>query len=265
LSEKELLTYKLTLNKKFSDIVLKYDNWINLLENNEQKECFKRNIIFLNCLLNSPEFFCKAKYKKEYIYYNKLITETYWTYFIPDELSFYIKILNNSYQIKKNNSNYKFYISPWKIKYFVKYNVNENDFLTLNSINNQECWLESGACLSGWDAWPFQINFIHKEDYKYSKNLVNKIKRTKDLKEKQKIIEELFDFQLKWTINRMWRLNNRFCKNQYNDNLTRCQAILHNWNTRKTCYRWWRYIDFRYCYADSVLYIKRKTKQIYKI
>jgi lysine/ornithine N-monooxygenase len=26
LSEKELLTYKLTLNKKFSDIVLKYDN-----------------------------------------------------------------------------------------------------------------------------------------------------------------------------------------------------------------------------------------------
>lgn len=262
LSEKELLTYKLTLNDKFFNIVTKYDNW-SLFLNKEEKKKYKQFYKFTDCLYNSPEFFCKEKYKKEYIHYNQLIKETYWWYYIPEELSFYKDILK---KINTNKNTGYYSIAPWKIKYYVKYNVNENDFLTLNAINKQECWLESGACLSAWDAWPFQINYIHDKDYKYSRSLVKQIKNTKNLTEKQKLIEKLFDFQLNWTILRMNRLKNEwFCKSQTGDSLTRCQAILHNGNTRKTCYRGWRYIDFRYCYADSVVWIKHKIKQYYKI
>lgn len=260
LTEIELLSYKLTTDYKFINIINQYNiNNLNLTP--KQKILYNDYYKFSSCLYNKQVNTCKEEFPNEYKSYNEKITNIYWNIYFDQDKLYMKKIINKNWQ-----KNIKWYTIPkWQINIYKNKNINKSYFLTLAAINKQECWRLDWACLSKWDAWPFQINFIHKKDYYKSKKLVYEIRNEKDNKIKQTKIENLFNFQLDWTINRLNILSQKFCKNQKWDNLSKCMAILHNWNTSKTCYKWWKFTDFRYCYADSVVSIKNNFRKKYNL
>jgi len=262
LSETELLSYKLTTKNKFIDIINSFKkNKLNL-NREEQLKYFKYRE-FSKCLYSETIEYCKTKYPNELKDLNNLISEIYNVIIFPNNKKYLEKIINKNKTLNLSKNIYN--IPDWKVKIYSTKNIDKNMFLTLISINKQECGREDGACLSGWDAWPFQINYIHSKDYIKSKQLVYKIRRTQNIEQKQKLIEELFNYQLDWTINRFNRLSSKFCKNDKANTLTKCLAILHNWNNRRSCYSNWNWIPFKYCYSNSVVNIKRKYIDIYNI
>ena len=95
------------------------------------------------------------------------------------------------------------------------------------------------------DAWPFQINQIHKYDHLRSEELIKRWDK-----------EELFRFQLRWIVHRIIKFDNAYCKTINDDKRVYKQAVLHNWNTRYNPY----YKQFRYYYATKVLNIYKKLK-----
>jgi len=262
LSESELLSYKLTTKDKFIDIINFFKN-NHLILNKEQELKYFRYRNFTKCLYSETIEYCKVKYPNELKDLNNLISEIYNVIILPNDKDYLQQIINKNKTLNLNKNIYN--IPDWKVKIYSTKNIDKNMFLTLAAINKQECWREDWACLSGWDAWPFQINYIHTKDYVKSKKMVYEIRKTIDQNKKQKLIEELFNYQLDWTINRFNRLSSRFCKNDKDNNLTKCLAILHNWNNRRSCYSYWKWIPFKYCYSNSVVNIKRKYLDIYKI
>lgn len=138
-------------------------------------------------------------------------------------------------------------IPEWKAKIYSEFGLKQNTILMLHSINLVEYWKEDWMCLSPRhaDAWPFQINQIHRSDHLRSEELIRRWDK-----------EELFRFQLRWMIPRIIKFDNKYCNKLNDEKRVYMQSVLHNWNTRYNKY----YKQFRYYYATKVLNIYKKLK-----
>jgi len=272
ITQHELFIWKLLTEETFSDIVIKFNNnELNYdtlsIENKELYNKYNEYITYIYSYHYTDELDNKFKDVEEKLInvvskiYNKLI--------LPEEKDFFSQVIENNkdkwnilwtFKMWTTTRNW-FKVPDWKVKIYLKKDIDKNYFLTLSAINNMECGLENGACFNWADAWPFQINQIHRDDFAKSRKMVDKIKSTQD----EQIMKDLFEYQLDWTVNRLNRLKWSFCSWKTGDNLTRCMAILHNGNNRKNCYMNGKYIEHKYCYAEWVIKVKRILEDNYKL
>lgn len=138
-----------------------------------------------------------------------------------------------------------FYIPMWKVEIIKEYKLSFDYFVLLNIITNLECWKESWSCL--WaDNWPFQFNYIHKDVYSKTKQLINKKKYI-----------ETYTYQLEIMI---WRINrfNSQCWIEWTKLWYRCQLWRHNGSWTNWYYAWkWLKI------YDILIKDKYKLKELY--
>lgn len=120
-----------------------------------------------------------------------------------------------------------FKIPDWKMKIYYKHDISLETIIKLHTLNSIECGRWDWLCnRADSDVWPFQINFIHKKEFKKSLELI-----------KEKKVEELFEYQMLWTWARMKRMEKNFCKKrQTQSKKMECQAILHNWGKKAKSY-----------------------------
>jgi len=113
-------------------------------------------------------------------------------------------------------------IPEWKMQIYKKNNIWYFDFLILNVIDNLECWREDWWCVTKSDWWPFQINQIHKEDFRKALNMI-----------KNKEWEKLFEEQMLWTYTRIKNMDQKICAWVKSEiKRAECQLINHNGNNR---------------------------------
>jgi len=141
---------------------------------------------------------------------------------------------------------YALYTIPhWKNNIMDKYWLNSRQKIHYHIINTSlECSREDWFCKwGGWaDVWPFQINQIHKNEWYYqSINMINEWKQN-----------ELYEYQLKWTIDRMERFKNKWQCSWTETEVYKCMLVRHNWNTKYNATYW----QFRYFYAAKWLTAK---------
>lgn len=142
-------------------------------------------------------------------------------------------------------------VPTWQIEIYKKHNIDYEKFLTMTIIKNLECSREDGGCDSGADSWPFQVNIVHGELYKYYKNLI-----------KEKKYYKMFEEQIMFISNRIDRLADGVCSYaKWNTwKMRECQMINHNGNNKN---------GFKYKYAKKGIALakameKYKMKEFYE-
>jgi len=137
-----------------------------------------------------------------------------------------------------------FTIPNWKYDILEEFNLSDDEKLVYIVINNIECGKEDWFCLSWgkWNVWPFQINYIHTDSYWHSRKLIDEWKK-----------EELYRYQLGWTIERTNRGKNWVCKNTYGDSLLKCLLKFHNWNNTEVS----EWVKFKDIYASKWVEFKK--------
>ena len=134
------------------------------------------------------------------------------------------------------------YSIPWWKYNLMKWKWFEDiKILHYHIINTLECWDEHWNCDSGADSWPFQINQIHRWDYKKSMELMKAWKWI-----------ELYEYQLDSTENSMEVFKKRLCKKDTEDATFKCMLRNHNWNVKNV---WWGK-QFRDVYSETWLNVK---------
>lgn len=139
-------------------------------------------------------------------------------------------------------------IPKWKNDIMNEFNLTVDEKLFYSSINNIECWDETWFCVSpgGWNAGPFQMNKIHGDNFYYSKKLINEWNK-----------EELYRFQLNWTINRMKSGEKRICNGYKQESLFTCLYKFHNWNNTVI---WTDGTKYKDLYATKALLVYKFLK-----
>lgn len=132
-------------------------------------------------------------------------------------------------------------IPRWKYIIMQKVWLNDVQKLHYHSINTIECWNEYWNCINERDVGPFQINIKnHEEAYARSKTMLESWD-----------FEKLYEFQLKWTIDRLEKYKLTLCKDRPEDKLLWkkeweevtfwCMLKIHNWNVKE----WKKWSDFK--------------------
>lgn len=137
----------------------------------------------------------------------------------------------------------------WKYNLMKKKWFEDIKILHYHIINTLECWDEQWNCDSWADSWPFQINQVHRGDYKKSMELLKAWKWI-----------ELYEYQLDWTENSMEDFKKRLCKKDTEDLTFKCMLRNHNWNVAITKYG----TQFRDEYSKAGLNIKYIVLDIIK-
>jgi hypothetical protein len=151
--------------------------------------------------------------------------EVIWTYY-------HWKTLRNVYSLPQ-----------WKYDIMDKVWLPDSQKLHYQILNNLECWSEWWYC-PGRSAGPFQINIeYHKKERKYSMELIN-----------EKKYKELYEFQLRWTLERLESYKKSKCNKRWVENeVFRCMMIVHNWNNKASSIKG---LKFKDVYAMKGLEIK---------
>lgn len=160
-----------------------------------------------------------------------------------------------------------FEVPKWKNDILDDLGYDRNLKLFLFALNNIECWLEDWSCINSADSWPFQINQIHKEDYKYSKYLIDYPYKQEYKYNRWQMFEldydyakkELYKFQAKWTVDRISRLK-YLCDYTKLENRIECYWVLHNWNNKLA--QDWK--PWKYHYWKKLMIVFNKLNNYYK-
>lgn len=135
-------------------------------------------------------------------------------------------------------------LTSWKYEIMEKIWLVDAQKLHYQVMNNLECWDEDGYCV--WaNIWPFQINRqYHPIEWNKSLELIKAKKR-----------EELYEYQLRWTVNRSEDYKKRMCNAKWpkENEIFRCMMIVHNWNNKAVA---WTNLKFKDVYAMKWLEIK---------
>ena len=111
-----------------------------------------------------------------------------------------------------------------EVKYLKKLWYDKTRIIDLLTIRAMECNDEFWQCFSKTkDIWYYQINHIHKEAYKKSKELYDNPKH-------------LYNFQVEFANNLLENANKKFCYGLDNDNRFKCTARVYNWSKKKIFY-----------------------------
>jgi hypothetical protein len=147
-------------------------------------------------------------------------------------------------------------IPDWQLKIYKELNIWTGSMFKMRTLNTLECGDNYWFCFNGADAGPFQINQIHKDDFKWSKYLVIQGRNAIawwDIKSAEAIRYTLFKFQAKWVAKRMSSMDKQFCHRFKTDDLKmKCQAQKHNGNTKN-----WFYIRYSERAVESYKLLKQ--------
>lgn len=158
-------------------------------------------------------------------------------------------------------------IPEWQAHIYNQLGIPLKTQLLLRTVQQLECNQINGFCLNSSDGGPFQINQIHWQAYKHTAQLIKEWRAHCTAAEKTgnwnfciKTRNELFEYQARWT----WERMKRFSRADWYDWLSRekqvwHQAVLHNGNTRMLGTR-----QFRYYYADKAVAHWKILDKFYK-
>lgn len=126
------------------------------------------------------------------------------------------------------------------------------DTLDLLTIRALECKDSKGYCNGGWvDFWPFQLNSIHTQEVKITKDYIAQDKHL-----------ELFKYQAQWTYRvklHGWAYY-KWCEPYATDRktLSKCRFKLHNGNNKIV-----NWTEYKNIYADAGWVIREKILKPY--